>query len=59
MDLREMVDMWKKIIQISSKPERSEYFAVLKITLLGLVLIGLIAFVIRLIFYTLLFPYPG
>lgn len=59
MNLREMIDMWKKIVQISSKPERSEYVTVLKITILGLVLIGLIAFIIRLIFYTLLFPYPG
>lgn len=59
MNLREMIDMWKKIVQISSKPERSEYITVLKITILGLVLIGLIAFIIRLIFYTLLFPYPG
>lgn len=59
MNLRELVDAWKKIIQISSKPDRDEYMALLKITLLGFALIGLIAFVIRLIFYTLLFPFPG
>jgi protein transport protein SEC61 subunit gamma-like protein len=59
LNLRELVDAWKKIIQISSKPDRDEYMALLKITLLGFALIGLIAFVIRLIFYTLLFPFPG
>lgn len=59
MNLRELVDAWRKIIQISSKPDRDEYMALLKITLLGFALIGLIAFVIRLIFYTLLFPFPG
>jgi protein transport protein SEC61 subunit gamma-like protein len=59
LNLRELVDAWRKIIQISSKPDRDEYMALLKITLLGFALIGLIAFVIRLIFYTLLFPFPG
>ncbi|MCC6041756.1 MAG: protein translocase SEC61 complex subunit gamma [Desulfurococcaceae archaeon] len=59
MNLRELVDAWRKIIQISSKPDRDEYMALLKITLLGFALIGLIAFAIRLIFYTLLFPFPG
>lgn len=51
--------MWRKIFQIASKPAREEYFALLKITLLGLFLIGLIAFTIRLVFYTFLYPYPG
>jgi protein transport protein SEC61 subunit gamma-like protein len=59
LNLRELVDAWRKIIQISSKPDRDEYMALLKITLLGFALVGLIAFVIRLIFYTLLFPFPG
>jgi protein transport protein SEC61 subunit gamma-like protein len=59
MDLRELIDSWRKIFQISSKPSKDEYLAVLKITMLGLVLIGVIAFIIRLIFYTLLFPYMG
>jgi protein transport protein SEC61 subunit gamma-like protein len=59
LNLRELVDAWRKIIQISSKPDGDEYMALLKITLLGFALVGLIAFVIRLIFYTLLFPFPG
>lgn len=59
MNLRELIDSWRKIIQIATKPDRGEYWAVLKITMLGLILIGLIAFVVRVIFYTLLFPYMG
>ncbi|MEM0000748.1 MAG: protein translocase SEC61 complex subunit gamma [Desulfurococcaceae archaeon] len=59
MNLRELVDSWRKILQIATKPDRDEYLAVLKITVLGLVLVGLIAFVVRVIFYTLLFPYAG
>jgi len=59
LNLRELVDAWRKIIQISSKPGGDEYMVLLKITLLGFALVGLIAFVIRLIFYTLLFPFPG
>lgn len=59
MDLRELVESWKKILQVSSKPGKHEYMAVLKITMLGLFLIGVIAFIVRVIFYTLLFPYTG
>ncbi|MEM4717172.1 MAG: protein translocase SEC61 complex subunit gamma [Desulfurococcaceae archaeon] len=59
MNLRELIDSWKKILQISSKPDRNEYTNILKITLIGLILVGFIAFVIRLVFYTLLFPYTG
>lgn len=59
MNLRELIDAWRKILQISAKPDKSEYMSVLKITMLGLILIGLIAFIVRIIFYTLLFPYQG
>jgi len=43
MNLRELIDAWKKIFQIASKPDREEYMTLLKITLLGFMLIGLIA----------------
>ncbi|MGC8982718.1 MAG: protein translocase SEC61 complex subunit gamma [Desulfurococcaceae archaeon] len=59
MSLRELIDMWKRILQIASKPDRSEYFTLLKVTLLGLFIIGLIAFIIRVLFYTFLYPYTG
>jgi protein transport protein SEC61 subunit gamma-like protein len=57
--LRELIDAWRRIIQVATKPDREEYMTLLKITLIGLVLVGVIAFVVRLIFYTILYPFPG
>jgi protein transport protein SEC61 subunit gamma-like protein len=57
VNLRELVDSWKKIFAILTKPARSEYMVVLKVTLLGLLAIGVVSFIIRVLFYTFLFPY--
>ncbi|MEM2025363.1 MAG: protein translocase SEC61 complex subunit gamma [Desulfurococcaceae archaeon] len=59
MNFRELVESWRKILQISSKPTREEYLAILKVTFIGLTAIGVVAFIIRIIFYSLLFPYTG
>ncbi|MCC6025003.1 MAG: protein translocase SEC61 complex subunit gamma [Desulfurococcaceae archaeon] len=59
MNLRELVDSWRKILLIVVKPARDEYTTILKITLLGFLAVGLLAFIIRVIFYTFLFPYVG
>jgi len=59
VNLRELIDAWRRILIIVTKPTKDEYLAILKITLLGLVIIGTISFIIRVLFYTLLFPYPG
>ncbi len=59
MNLRELIDAWRRIIIIVTKPTKDEYLAILKITLLGLVVIGTISFIVRVLFYTFLFPYPG
>lgn len=59
MNLRELIDAWRRIIIIVTKPTKDEYLAILKITLLGLVVIGAISFIVRVLFYTFLFPYPG
>jgi len=56
LNLREIVDAWKRILLIASKPELDEYWTILKITLLGLTLVGSISFVIRIVIYTFLFP---
>lgn len=48
MKLDEIVSMWRKIITISEKPESDEYRTLLKITLGGMMLIGLLGFVIHL-----------
>ncbi|MEM2021206.1 MAG: protein translocase SEC61 complex subunit gamma [Zestosphaera sp.] len=49
MKLEELVTMWRKIITISEKPESDEYKTLLKVTLGGLLLVGVIGFVIHLI----------
>lgn len=49
MKLEELVAMWRKIITISEKPESDEYRTLLKVTLGGLLLVGVIGFVIHLI----------
>jgi len=59
VNLRELIDAWRRIIIIVTKPTKDEYLAILKITLLGLVVIGAISFIVRVLFYTFLFPYPG
>ncbi|MEM0014447.1 MAG: protein translocase SEC61 complex subunit gamma [Zestosphaera sp.] len=49
MKLDEIVTMWRKIITISEKPESDEYRTLLKVTLGGLMLVGLLGFVIHLV----------
>ncbi|WP_440060176.1 protein translocase SEC61 complex subunit gamma [Thermogladius sp. 4427co] len=56
MDFREMVDQWKKIFMLATKPERDEFVTTLKLSLLGLAIVGAIAFIIRIVFYAFLFP---
>ncbi|MEM0025963.1 MAG: protein translocase SEC61 complex subunit gamma [Zestosphaera sp.] len=49
MKIEEIVAMWRKIITISEKPESDEYRTLLKITLGGIILVGLVGFVVHLI----------
>lgn len=49
MKIEEIVAMWRKIITISEKPESDEYRTLLKITLGGMILVGLVGFVVHLI----------
>lgn len=49
MKIDEIVNMWRKIITISEKPESDEYKTLLKITLGGMMLVGLVGFVVHLI----------
>ncbi|MHA2223874.1 MAG: protein translocase SEC61 complex subunit gamma [Candidatus Hodarchaeales archaeon] len=43
-----------RILKLAKKPDRSEVFMVIKITAAGMVLLGLIAYIIRLILYGIL-----
>jgi protein transport protein SEC61 subunit gamma-like protein len=51
-----MVDQWRKIFTLASKPEKDDFMTTLKLSLLGMSIVGGIAFIIRVIFYAFLFP---
>ncbi len=55
MGLKELINSWRRILRLATKPTKEEYLASLKISLLGLTLVGSIAFIIRYIFITFLF----
>ena len=48
----------KRIIKVANKPDRKNYFLVFKICAIGLVLLGVLSFVIQLIFAVAV-PFPG
>ncbi len=56
MGFRELVDSWRRIILLARKPSRDEYMLSLKMSLLGLTLVGGIAFIIRIVFVLFVFP---
>ncbi len=56
MGFRELIDSWRRIIRLATKPSKEEYMTNLKISLLGLTLVGSISFIIRFIFITFIFP---
>lgn len=43
-----------RILRLAKRPDRSEVFLVIKITVAGMAILGLIAFVIRIIIYVVL-----
>jgi len=47
--LREIFEMWRKILIIAEKPEPDEYKLVLKVTLAGILFVGVVGFLIHLI----------
>ncbi len=59
MGFKELVDSWRRIILLARKPGRDEYMLSLKMSLLGLSLVGGIAFIIRIIFVLFVFPQLG
>jgi protein transport protein SEC61 subunit gamma-like protein len=56
MGFRELVDSWRRILRLARKPTPDEYWTSLKISLLGLTLVGAISFIIRFIFISFIFP---
>ncbi len=58
MGFRELIDSWRKILILARKPTTDEYMLSLKMSLLGLTLVGGIAFIIRVVFTLFIFPSP-
>ncbi len=56
MGFKEMIDAWRRILRLASKPSRDDYMNNLKMSLLGLSLVGAIAFIIRFILIVYVFP---
>ncbi len=45
--LRKFLKQVKRVIKVATKPESEEFWAVAKITFLGMIIIGAIAYIIR------------
>ncbi|MEZ0394277.1 MAG: preprotein translocase subunit SecE [Desulfurococcaceae archaeon] len=56
MDIGELIESWKKILMLTSKPSVKDYMNSLRLILVGLAIVGVITFLIRVIFYAFLFP---
>jgi protein transport protein SEC61 subunit gamma-like protein len=48
LKLSEKIKEWNRVIKLSRKPRKSEYLGVAKVTGAGMILIGAVAFFIRL-----------
>jgi protein transport protein SEC61 subunit gamma-like protein len=59
MGLRNVIERIRRILLVSSKPDKAEYKQSLKITGLGFVVIGVVGFVIFLIAQLLNMALPG
>ena len=53
VNLRELLDAWRRILRLARRPDRDEFKLSIKISLLAFFLVGGIAYLIRLISYLL------
>jgi protein translocase SEC61 complex gamma subunit len=59
MNTHEFVDSTKRLIHVTTKPSRDEISLMLKISFLGIVIVGSLGFIIRVLFLFLnLLPQP-
>ncbi|WP_457556035.1 protein translocase SEC61 complex subunit gamma [Candidatus Pyrohabitans sp.] len=47
----ERVKEWQRVIKLSRKPRKNEYLSVAKVTGAGMILVGTLAFILRLIIH--------
>jgi len=50
MGSRDFIESTRRVLIVAKKPDKQEYFLMLKITLLGIIIIGLLGFFIGLLF---------
>ena len=59
MNTREFIDSTKRLLHVTTKPSRDELSLMLKISFLGVVIVGSLGFIIRVLFLFLnLLPQP-
>ena len=49
-----MLEEYIRILRLSKKPDRKEYIKMLKVTLLGILILGVLGYIIQLIAYLLI-----
>ncbi|HIH21472.1 MAG: protein translocase SEC61 complex subunit gamma [Candidatus Diapherotrites archaeon] len=54
--IRAFIDDSKRIFTISRKPTKEEFLTMLKVTGLGIIIIGIIGYIVSLVFFGLVFP---
>ncbi len=47
--VRHYIDMWRRILQLSRRPDEEEFNLLLKLNLLGFTIVGGIAYIIHLV----------
>lgn len=50
LGLRDFIESSKRVLTVSKKPDREEYLQMLKITALGVIVLGLIGFIVAILF---------
>ncbi len=51
--ISEEIESWRRTVRLARKPTKDEFLMVAKVTGLGIVIIGLIAYIIKIIIYFL------
>lgn len=49
MMIRETLEEWSRVVKLSRKPKRYEFVTIAKVTGLGILIVGLVGFMIRMI----------
>jgi protein translocase SEC61 complex gamma subunit len=51
LGLKEFIESTKRLMHVTSKPSREELWMLIKISFLGIVIIGIIGFAVRVLFW--------